>query len=166
MRMLKVTRTTGVGELLDARFKGAQAEVAMAALKAANPHVDLDEVTPGTHLFVPDLPAFRTSATETPAGEPLEALRALVSDGLEGALGDLRLGVRIRSAERAEVAAVLKSAAIRRQIDADPTLAAQAEDARKAFAEEEAADKTAEEDLQAIGKAALAALAEVGKLVG
>ena len=61
---------------------------------------------------------------------------------------------------------MLRSAAIKRQIEADPTLAQQAEDARKALAEEDAADKEADGELQDIGKAAVAALADLQKLVG
>ena len=165
MRTFVVKQDSGVETLLDGRFGGAQAEAAMTQLKALNPDVDLQKLPPGTRLFVPDTPAFRTTATTSTASAPLDDFRTLLTDALEDTVKTFRSDAAARAGERADVAAALKSAAFKRQADGDQTLAALATDASLTLAAEEAADKTGESELATIGKSALAALAEMQKLI-
>lgn len=166
MRTFVVKKESGVATLLDARFRGPQGEAAMARLKAFNPGIDLDRVEPGTRLFVPDTPAFRASVTTSTAAGPVEALGKLAADALGDHAAVLGADLRTRAAERADIAAALKNPAVKRQIDADQQLAVQVEEARRLLAEEEKSDKQAEAELAALGRAAVAALAEMQKLVG
>jgi len=152
--------------LLDARFSGAQADAAMERLKALNPHADLAKLKDGAVLFLPDLPAFKASVGTAAQTTPIDDFRALVASALNDAAGNVRTGNATRAAERADVAAALQSPAFKRVVGDDKVLAQQADDAQKALASEESDDKLAAETLATMSKAALAALAQIGKLAG
>jgi hypothetical protein len=152
--------------LLDARFRGAQADAALERLKALNPHADPERIAAGTVLFVPDSPGFKASASTSTQTAPLEDFRALLSSALRDAASIMTTGNSARAAERADVAAVIKSAAFKRVAGDDKDLAQQVSDAQKALATEESDDKQAEGTLATMSKAALAALAQIGKLAG
>ena len=89
---------------------------------------------------------------------------------LIGALTDaanrLKTANAARAAERADLSAVLKSAAFKRAAGDDRDVLQQVGDAQKVLAAEEAEDKQAEETLTAMSKAALAALAQLTKVAG
>jgi hypothetical protein len=152
--------------LLDARFRGAQADAAVERLKSLNPHADLKKLGAGTVLFVPDSPGFKASAGTSVQATPLEDFRIILSGALSDAARDVKSGNAARATERADVSAILKSAVFKRIVGTDKDVAQQADDAQKAMASEEADDKQAEETLATMNKAALAALAGIGKLVG
>jgi hypothetical protein len=170
VRTFAVKRDTSLqslsGALLDARYRGPQAEAAVEQLKALNPHANLEELKAGTVLFVPDAPGFKSSAATSAQAVPLEEFRALLSNALGDAARNVRSANAARASERADVAAILKSAAFKRLAGSDRELAQQAEDAQKAMKNEETQDKQAEESIAVVGKAALAALAQIGKIVG
>jgi hypothetical protein len=89
-----------------------------------------------------------------------------VRQALDGAAKDLKAANATRAAERDDVTAALKVAAVARLIGDDAELKQQAADAVNAFkADQQQADQ-AEQALAAASKAALAKLAEVSKLVG
>ncbi len=170
VRTIVIKKNTDIqalrGQLLDARFTGAQGDAAVDQLKALNPHVDLDKVDADTVLFVPDAPAFKASATtSTPAG-PLDDFRTFVADALSAATQRQKAARAVRVSDRASLAGILKGDAVKRTADADPAIASRIEAARKSLADDEKDDKQAEETLASIGKAALAALADVKKLLG
>lgn len=152
------------GTLLDARFRGAQADAAMERLKALNPHTDPGQIRAGTILFVPDSPGFKTSATASTQAGPIDEFRALLSSALSDAASSMKTGNAQRAAERADVTAAIKSAAFKRIVGDDKDIAQQASDAQKAMATDESDDKQAEEALAAMSKAALDALTRLGRL--
>lgn len=152
--------------LLDARFRGAQADAALERLKALNPHIDPEKIPAGTALFVPDSPGFKASAATSTQAALIDDFRALLSSALSDAASSMKAGNAARAAERADVAAVLKSAAFKRVAGDDKDLAQQVSDAQKSMATEESDEKQAEETLAAMSKAALAALVQIGKVAG
>jgi hypothetical protein len=154
------------GNLLDARFRGGRADSALQQLKTLNPHADLEKLRAGTVLFVPDSPGFKASAGTSAQASALDDFRTLVAGALSDAARNMKSGNATRATERADVTAILKSAAFKRIVGTDKDLAQQADDAQKAMATEEGQDKQAEEALATISKAALAALTQMGKLVG
>lgn len=154
------------GTLLDARLRGESAEAAVKRLKSLNPHVDFEKLRAGTVLFVPDAPGFKVSAAASTQAGPIEEFRALVTSALKNAARDVKSGTAARAAERGDVATVLKSAAFKRIADTDKDLAQQQDEAQKAMADEEAKDGEAEKTFATMSKAALAALSQIGKLVG
>jgi len=154
------------GLLLKANLSNAQTASAIDAVKALNPDVNLDQPAPDTVIFVPDSPSFKVSVSDPVAGGPLGDLQQLVRQVLDGAAKDLKAANAARAAERDDVAAALKVAAVARMIGDDAELKQQAADAVNAFkADQQQADQ-AEQALAAASKAALAKLAEVTKLVG
>ena len=89
---------------------------------------------------------------------------------LTGALTDaatrLKTANAARAAERTELSTVLRSAAFKRAAGDDREVLQQVSDAQKVLATEETDDKQAEETFAAMSKAALAALAQLAKVVG
>ena len=168
MRTFVVARGTDFetlrASLIDRRISAARAEAALMRLRALNPHVEFERAGEGTVLFVPDGPEFTARAAAAPMQAPVDEVRTLMEGALGRAAEDLKAGIAARAEERAAMQTALASAAFRRAIAGDPALQQQAEAAAKALAEEEAADRTAPDELDATRQAALAALAELGKL--
>jgi hypothetical protein len=152
--------------VLDGRFKGPQADAVAARLEAANPHVDPARISAGTVVLVPDTPGFKAAAASSVQSEPFADFGKMVSEALGAAAGRMKSGNALRAAERADVAAAVKSAAFKRLVANDPDVQKQAEEALKAAEQEAAADKQSEETVALLGKTALAALGELGKVVG
>jgi hypothetical protein len=154
------------GNLLDSRLRSGQVDAALQQLKTLNPHADMEKLRAGTVLFVPDSPGFKVSAGPSAQKTLLDDLRTLVTGALDNAARNMKSGNATRATERADVTAILKSAAFKRIVGTDKDLAQQADDAQKAMANEKGQDKQAEEALATISKAALAALTQMSKLVG
>jgi hypothetical protein len=170
MRLLKVTRDTGFAdlsrELFRARLSAGQADRARESLESLNPHVNLKKVRPGDVLLVPDTPSFKTSATEPVQGEVLELFEELVRRGLSDTSERLRAGNAARAEQRADVAAALKSAALKRAVADDQELGNQLTLVMKNLKQQEQEDGERVGELAEAGKAALGALAAMGKLFG
>jgi hypothetical protein len=158
---------TVTGKLLTSRAStGPQADSALAALQALNPHVDLKKLRAGTVLLVPDSPSFKASATDPVAGEALDGFAQLVKNGFAAAAADLKTGNETRNAQRNDVAAAIKSAAVKRLIDADPDLRQQVDEALKAAKDDQVQAAQAEQQVDAATKGALTELASLAKLLG
>lgn len=152
--------------LLDGRFRGAQADAALADLKRLNPHADLTQLKPGTVLFVPDTPGFKaTAATSVQAGF-LADFRTRLTGALDAAARDAKVGMAGRAAERADVSAALASAVFKNAAANDPILTGQGGAAAKAMAAEETDDKQSLDALAAASRAVLASLDQLEKVLG
>lgn len=169
LRPLVVKKDTNLQSLaltvLDARFKGAQADAA-AHLKAVNPHLDPDKISAGTVVLVPDTPGFKAAAASAIQSQPFGDFRKMVADALDAAAEKMKSGNGARAAERDDVAAAVKSAAFKRLTANDPDVQKQAGAALKAADQEAADDKEAEDTLAKVSKAALTALDQLAKIVG
>jgi hypothetical protein len=152
--------------VLDGRFKGAQADAVAAQLEAVNSHVDPRKIKAGTVILVPDTPGFKATAASSVQSEPFGDFSRMVSDALGAAAERMRSGSAARAAERSDLAAAVKSAAFKRLVANDPDVQKQAEAALSAAEQEAAGDKQVEETLAVVRKAALAALGQLGKVVG
>jgi hypothetical protein len=152
--------------LLDARFSGAQAEAAMERVKLLNPHVDFQRIAPGTVIFLPDAPGLKATVGAAAQTGPMDEFRALLTGALEDAASRLKAGNAARATERADLSAALRSATFKRVTGEDRNIAAQVTEAQEAMANEERADKQAEENIATMSKAVLAALAQLRKLAG
>jgi hypothetical protein len=151
--------------LLNANLDNAQAASAIESLQALNPGLDLDKLTAGTAVLVPDLPAFNASSSASASGAPLDDLQKLVTQALDGVAADLKAGNATRAAERADVVATMKTDAVRRILAGDADLKQLAADATKALTEEQQQADQAEQSLAAASAAALAKLKEISKLL-
>jgi len=152
-------------DLLRARLSEAQADAARGKLAEANPHLDTEKIAAGTVVLVPDTPGFKTADATSIQSEPFGDFSALAQGALGAAAERAKAGIAARKKERADIAAALKSAAFRRLTANDPDTQRQVEQVVKAATEDADADKQAAEMLEAISKAARAALDELGKVV-
>jgi hypothetical protein len=170
LRTIIIKKNTDIqairSQLLDARFTGPQGDAAVDQLKALNPHVDLDKVDSDTVLFVPDAPAFKASATTSTPSGPVDDFRSFVADAVSATLQRQKAARAVHAADRASVASALKSDVLKRAAAADPAVATKVDAASKTLAQDDKDDKLAEETLASMGKAALAVLADVKKLLG
>jgi hypothetical protein len=170
MRMIVIKQDTDLealkGNLLKARVAGAQADSALAALQALNPHADLNKLSAGQLLLVPDVPAFKVSVSNSVAGGALDQFRQLVSDGLDKTAASLNAAHAADDAGRADVTAAFNTAGLKRLIDSDATLKQQIAVVTRTFQQDQDQAKQAGADLAAASTAALAKLAQLTKLMG
>jgi hypothetical protein len=168
--MLVITQDTDLDtlrtKLLSGRIAGAKAESALQSLQDLNPHADLKKLAPGTVLLVPETASFKSSASRSVGGGVLDEFQQLVRSDFASAAGKLKAANEARAADNAEVSAVLRIAAVKRIIDADPELKQQLDDAVKAFKTDQEEGAKAEQTLEAATKGALAELATLSKLLG
>ena len=94
--------------LLSAALTSEQADSALEALQALNPHTDIRKPSAGTVLLVPDTPAFKASASVPVLGETFDSFQQLVKSALSNAAENLKAANAARAAERDEVMAVIK----------------------------------------------------------
>jgi hypothetical protein len=170
MRMLVIKQDADLeslsSHLLSVRLGSSQAKSALESLRALNPHADFTKLSAGTVLLVPDEPTFKASASDSVPGKALADFEQLVHDGLNSATERLKAGKAARAAERADVTAVFKTAAVKRLLESDAELKQQVADATKGFKEDQQAAEQAEHALTVASKAASAALAAVRKVLG
>ena len=168
MRMMVIKQDTDLdvlkGDLLKARSSGTQVDSAMAALAALNPHLDLDKLSAGQVVLVPDLPPFKVSVSDPVTATPVDQFRQLVSDSLERAGKSLRAAHAAASSGRADVTTALNTAALKRLVESDAALKQQVADVTKAFRQDQADAQQAETDFGAAAKAALEKLTQLSKL--
>lgn len=151
--------------LLDARFRGDQADFALDVLKRFNPHADLTKLTAGTLLLVPDTAGFKSSATTSVSTAVFDDFQKCVASALDEAADKLKSGNQTRAADRAGVSAFIKSAVFRRIVASDEQLKEQADEAAGAMAKEEERDKQAAESFDATIKSTIAALTQFAKII-
>jgi len=125
-----------VARLLRARTSKSAAERAVSALRESNPGLDLDRLTPGTIVVVPELKGARASvgdlAGPAAAGvvDPLKASLTALSDGARAALETDR-------AQRAETAGVFDAEEVRQAAERDPVLRDVLEALRRTLGEDD-----------------------------
>lgn len=151
--------------LLKANLSNAQASSTIEAVRTLNPGVNFNQLTAGTVIFVPDLPSLKVSVSDSVSAAPLDDLQQLVRQALDGAAKDSKTGNDTRAAERADVTAAMKIAAVARILAGDAELKQLAADVIKSFNDEQQQTDQAEHALAAASKAALATLTEVSKLL-
>lgn len=109
-----------VRQLIQGRSTKAARESAIQAIRAANPGLDLDQLTPGTVVVVPAIPdtSGAGNLVDSTAGDLLDAVSTSL-DETEAMVDD---GLRADRAERAQVSAMFSSAELRRAAAKDKEL--------------------------------------------
>jgi len=135
-----------------------------------NPHIDLRAIEPGTVLLIPE-PAGNAPATpaddSTPVQEqPFEELRDQILGAISQTHTRARAGYESLAAQAKDATAVLKSAAVKRAMDADPTLKPQVEAAASVFKQDAANAKAADQTLKDMQKQIAEELGALQKLLG
>jgi hypothetical protein len=160
IRMFHVKNADSLAKLLKAGG-AAQAGATMEKLQQLNPHANLSELKAGTVLLMPDLPQLKAGDTQAVAAESFDAFASDATNGLKLSGERARDGVAKRDAVRKEVSAALKSAAVKRVLDADPALRQQADAAEARFKVEQ---KEATETLAQLDSMNAALADELGQL--
>jgi len=167
MRMIVIKQATDL-PALGARLLGAGAahEGALQGLQRLNPHVDFGRLEPGTVLLVPDQPGLCAGESRSVSGEAFDAFEEQVNASVNAAVARVRSGHEALAAQRQEVAALLKSAAVRRLIESDPDLKQELDAAAQVFKQDQQQAKEAEKTMQLLQEQAKAELAALAKLLG
>jgi hypothetical protein len=127
---------------------------ALDQLKNLNPHVDFKKkIEPGAVLLIPDALGFREAESFSVTGHAFEALREQMLASVDAAASRVRGGYEALLTEQKEVAVVLKSAAVKRALEADPDLKLQIEAATQVFKQDQQRAKEAEQTLQTLQQA-------------
>ena len=164
MRMIVISKTTDVKALSSRLLSaGATKESALQRLQQLNPHVDLKRLDAGTVLLVPD--QLSDADSSSISGDAFASFQDQVRGAVDAAVAQVRNGYERRDADRADVSAVLKSAVIKRVLEADPDTKKQLEQAAQVFKQDQQQAKEAATQLQAFQKQVSDELAQLGKLV-
>lgn len=165
IRMFQVKNQDSLRKLLKAGASGdLNATPAFERLQKLNPHVDFATLKPGTVLLLPDIPDLDPDSGETIAGEAFDGLAGDAAAGLKAASARVRAGFASREAERKDVGAVLKSAAIKRLMETDEVLRKQVSEADTRFKADQKEATEALAVLEAAEGALAAEIAVLGKL--
>ncbi|MGY8706528.1 hypothetical protein RAD16_12385 [Bradyrhizobium sp. 18BD] len=164
------TKLKAVSEkLLHANLSHVRSEAALKALQEANPHADLNKLARGTVLFVPDTPGFKVSTTSSATEGPLAALKELLDQALSQAFDETSAGNSARLADQEQTVKAFDDSTVKKSIG-DPTIGGQIRDSvnavRKGFEADRELAARAEKNITEVGKAALAKLNELGKILG
>lgn len=156
-------------KLLLANLSQVRSEAALKALQEANPHADLNKLTRGTVLFVPDAPGFKVSTTNSATEGPLAALQDLLDQALRVALEETSAGNSARLADQDQTVKAFDDGAVKKAIS-DPTIGPQIRESvdavRKGFEVDRELAARAEKNITDVGRAAIAKLNELGKTFG
>ncbi len=170
MRTILIKQNTDLkalsGMLIQQNAAAGQAQTALQALQALNPHVDINAIRPGTVLLVPDGPSINTAGTEPVAGNSADDLQQVIHTSLTAAAERLRAGNAAAAADRSAIATVLKAAPFKRIVDSDATLKQQVADATKTFKDDQKQDDADEKAVTEAIKTALSSFADLRKLLG
>ena len=127
MRIVRVTDEADVSEvakgLLPARVAAKVRDGAVSAIRAANPGVDLDKLTPGMMLFVPDLDRAAAGGGNDVATDAVSSLAGLLGDAMTELRG-LAESQQADSAERVgRLTEALDDPAVQESARANPAIA-------------------------------------------
>jgi hypothetical protein len=154
--------------LFAGRTSRSDIAVAAEAIRAANPHADLDRLTPGTVLSIPEDVGARTEGDlllDQTVDEGLDALAANGRELLDHLIDQARARERESGAEHRSVAKTLRSKELTAAMRKQPGLRKDVEAARKAVDDEEAATKERASQLAGMRDEWLAELASLQELI-
>ena len=166
MRMTVVNKAADAASLVSQLgVDGAGKAHLLLQMQRLNPHVDFKRIEPGTVLLVPDQPGLKAGETSSVGGQAFDAFRDQVTGSMEAATRRVRQGHEALAAQRAEVNAVLKTAALKRLLEADPDLKPQLDAAAEVFKQDQQRAKDADATLKILQDGVLAELAVLAKRI-
>ena len=134
-------------KVLAGRTSGARGDKAIVAIRAANPNLDLDRLSPGDVVVMPAVTGLRRDA-EDPVGEVGDDLAARVRDGLASLSSAAEQGEEQRVADKQEAQALFQSAVLKRLSSVEPLIAEYVEINRAQFRQDDAEAKRQLGDLR------------------
>lgn len=131
--------------LVGHRGPGETPERLVAAVREANPHVDLDDLQPGVVLTIPDIEDAKVRDDDTPTellAEGIDAMVAAIGDVIATAGERAAQAAKVESADRATLRRSLQLKAVTQAAKQDKELHANLQGVKQALA---AADETADQ---------------------
>ncbi len=167
MRMIVIEQATDL-QALATRLLGAKAGAgaSLDRLKSLNPHVDFSKLGAGTVLLVPDLPGLREGQAGSIAGQAFDTFGQQILADFDDAATRVQAGHAARLTDQKELVALFKGAALKRALEADAELKAQADVAAQVFKQDPIDAKAADETLKALKDGLGVELAVLAKLLG
>jgi hypothetical protein len=163
---VKVINSRSDLEGLGAAAGQAQAARRIEQIQRLNPHLDVKNIKRGTVVLVPEAAGERDTEARSLQGDAFADLRSQVSAALDASRARVRRGYGTLNENAKEVTTVLKSAAVKRALEAQPDLKEQAEAATRVFKQDAADAKTAEQTLKEMGDRFEQELEALAKLLG
>jgi hypothetical protein len=169
MRTLILSKAVDASELatmvVDRRSSDPAA--ALDRIKDLNPHVDFRRMKAGTVLILPDDAALGKSRKDAEAvgGTAMRKFAAAAASGFETAAGRARTAADTSAADLKAVTDSLKSKLPKAQIESDPALRKQLDEATAASAGRQKALKEAAASIGSIQKTFIEELAAMKKLL-
>ena len=153
-------------KLVDKRSSNAAA--VLERVKELNPHVDAKRVKAGTVLILPDEPGIKSGDKDSQklGGRDLRAFGTATLAGFEAAAARARGAAEQAGADRSETTALLKTAAVKRQLHSDAALKQQVDEAAAATDAEQKSLKEAAGKIETLAKSFADELAAMKKLLG
>jgi len=170
MRTLIIKQDTDLqalqGRLIVGKTTAGQTESALKQLQDLNPHLDLNKLRAGAVLLIPDAPNFQVSVGDPVGAGTFDDFQQFVRSSLADAADRLKSGNAARAAERADIAALLKTAAFKRTLESNAVVKQQVAEAIKGFRDEQQQADQDEKAVAAAAKATLDQLSQLGTLLG
>jgi hypothetical protein len=117
--------------LLRSRIPARVRDSALDAIRRANPGLDLDRITPGTVVLVPEVEGLRPALRETgPVDQVADDLVSQVRDGLEALVAAADAAEEARAAEKRDSQELLASSLVQRLSAQSAELAANVDSVR------------------------------------
>ena len=163
---VKVINSRSNLEELGSGVSQEQAAQRIEQIQRLNPHLDVKNIKRGTVVLVPDAPGERDAESRSVQGDAFADLRTQVNAALEASRARVRRGYGALNDSAKEVTTVLKSAAVKRALEAQPDLKEQAEAATRVFKQDATDARAAEETLKEMGDRFEQELEALAKLLG
>lgn len=166
MRMIVIDKGTDLTGLTT-RLLGSvgASESAVQNLQRLNPHLDLNRLTPGAVVLVPDQPGLREGDSTSVVGESFASFAQATSAALELGAARVRSGHEARLAEQKDVQAVLKSPVLKRVLESDPDLKKHLDALAQGFKDDQQAAKDSDKAMKALLDESATELAVLAKLL-
>jgi hypothetical protein len=168
MRLIVIKEPTDLSTLAGTLLrKGTPPDTVASTLdrvKALNPHVDPTRLDAGTVLLLPDAPAIAGNVGNSPGRDAFKDFGTDVTAGFTAAARAVSASIDAVTSNRTAVAAVLKTAGVRRLIDSDPALKLQVDTATAQFDVEKQQATDAVKQFESLRKRATDELAVLAKL--
>lgn len=167
MRMIVIKQATDL-QSLGARLLVGQTGggKTLETMKQLNPHVDFSRIAAGSVLLVPEASDLKEGESQSISGEAFDTFAEQALAGLDTVATRVGAAHAKRLADQKELGALLKSAPLKRAIEADAELKAQVDATAAVFKEDQAQAKAADEALKVLKAQMSAELAALGKLLG
>jgi hypothetical protein len=151
--------------LLGGRVGAAKREAVIAALRRANPAIDLDAVQPGTIIVIPDLPDIN-AVSEDPVAGAVDDLLTRTNGAVQQLRGAADAAEQQRRVDADEARAILGSAEVEQQSGNLPELKANVESVRAELDKDDAEAEAGREEFERASESWLRDLEVLRKLTG